>query len=57
MLGLLAESRSNQAIAERLGITEKSVVQYVSRIYQIFGLPPNAGDHRRVRAVLRWLNR
>ena len=56
VLGLLAEGRSNQAIADRLGITEKSVVQYVSRIYEVFDLPPNAGDHRRVRAVLRYLN-
>lgn len=56
VLGLLAEGRSNAAIAERLGITEKSVVQYVSRIYEVFQLPPNAEDHRRVLAVLRYLN-
>ncbi len=56
VLGLLAEGRSNQAIAERLGITEKSVVGYVSRIYDDFDLPLNAEDHRRVLAVLRYLN-
>lgn len=56
VLVLLAEGRSNQAIADRLAITEKSVVQYVSRIYDAFGLPPSVEDHRRVLAVLRYLN-
>lgn len=55
VLALVAEGRSNQAIADRLGIAEKSVVQYVSKIYEAFDLPPNAGDHRRVLAVLRYL--
>lgn len=31
------------------------MVQYVSKIYEAFDLPPNAGDHRRVLAVLRYL--
>jgi DNA-binding NarL/FixJ family response regulator len=55
VLRLVAEGRSNAAIAERLGVGEKSVVQYVSKIYDVFGLPPNADDHRRVLAVLRYL--
>lgn len=56
VLALVAEGRSNQAIAERLTIAEKTVVQYVSRIYDVFGLPPSGDDHRRVLAVLRYLN-
>ena len=55
VIGLLIEGRTNAAIARRLGITEKAVVQHVSSIYDQLGLAPNADDHRRVLAVVRYL--
>ena len=57
VLALMAEGRSNAAIAERLSITEKAVVQHVSRIYEHLTLPPSTDDHRRVLAVLHHLAR
>lgn len=56
VLALVAEGRSNAAIAARLFLTEKAVVQHVSRIYDTLGLPPDADSHRRVQAVVRYLN-
>jgi DNA-binding NarL/FixJ family response regulator len=55
VLALMAQGRSNAAIAERLVITEKAVVKHVSRIYDQLDLPPCADDHRRVLAVMRYL--
>lgn len=55
VLALVAQGRSNAAIATRLNISEKSVVQHVSRIYDELGFEANSGDHRRVLAVLRYL--
>ncbi len=57
VLALMAEGRSNAAIAERLSITEKAVVQHVSHIYDHLTLPPSTDDHRRVLAVLHHLAR
>lgn len=57
VLGLIAEGRSNGAIARRLSITEKAVVQHTSRIYDELALAPSGEDHRRVLAVLRYLAR
>lgn len=57
VLGLIAEGRSNAAIAGRLTITEKAVVQHTSRIYDELGLAPSDQDHRRVLAVVRYLSR
>ena len=57
VLTLMAEGRSNAAIARRLTITEKAVVGHVSRIYDELGLPPSDDDHRRVLAVVRHLAR
>ena len=57
VLELVAQGRSNAAIATRLEITEKSVVQHVSRIYDELGLEANSDDHRRVLAVVRYLTR
>jgi DNA-binding NarL/FixJ family response regulator len=56
VLALLAEGRSNAAIARRLVITEKAVVGHVSHIYEHLGLGPSEDDHRRVLAVLRYLS-
>ncbi|MCC2032564.1 response regulator transcription factor [Microbacterium allomyrinae] len=57
VLALVAEGRSNASIAAKLFLTEKAVVQHVSRIYDALGLPPDADAHRRVLAVIRYLNR
>lgn len=57
VLSLLAEGRSNASIAEELFLTEKSVVQHVSRTYATLGLTASTDSHRRVQAVLRFLNR
>jgi DNA-binding NarL/FixJ family response regulator len=56
VLALIAEGRSNAAIAARLGVSEKAVVHQASRIYDALGLPPRADDHRRVLAVVRYLS-
>jgi DNA-binding NarL/FixJ family response regulator len=56
VVGLMAEGRSNAHIAARLGMSEKAVVQHTSRIYDAFGLPVDADDHRRVLAVIRFLS-
>ena len=56
VLALMAEGRSNGAIAQRLTITEKAVVPHVSHIYDHLALPPSNDDHRRVLAVLHYLS-
>ena len=53
----MAEGRSNAAIAERLFLTERAVVKHVSHVYEELGIPPCADDHRRVLAVVHYLNR
>ena len=55
VLGLMAEGRSNQAIAERLVVTERAVEKHVSNIFGKLGLAAAAEDHRRVLAVLTYL--
>ncbi|MDE0545220.1 response regulator transcription factor [Microbacterium sp. C7(2022)] len=55
VLALMAEGRSNSWIAAALGCSDKAVVQHTSRIYDTLGLPVDADDHRRVRAVLHYL--
>jgi len=55
VLELMAEGRSNAAIAERLGLTEKTVEGNVRVILSKLGLEPAAEDHRRVLAVLTYL--
>jgi DNA-binding NarL/FixJ family response regulator len=55
VLALMAEGRSNSAIAERLVVTEGAVEKHVSNIFGKLGLPPSDADHRRVRAVLAFL--
>jgi DNA-binding NarL/FixJ family response regulator len=51
----MAEGRSNQAIAERLVVTERAVEKHVTSIFGKLGLPATAEDHRRVLAVLVFL--
>ena len=55
VLGLMAEGRSNHAIAERMVVTEGAVEKHVSNIFGKLGLPPSDADHRRVLAVLAFL--
>jgi DNA-binding NarL/FixJ family response regulator len=57
VLALMAEGRSNHAIAKRLVLTEKAVVKHVSHVYDELGLLPCPDDHRRVLAVVRYLTR
>lgn len=55
ILGLMAEGRSNQAIADRLTLELKTVEGHVRSIFGKLGLEPAAEDHRRVLAVLAYL--
>jgi len=55
VLGLMAEGRSNIAIAEELVITQRAVEKHVKNIFQKLRLTPADTDHRRVLAVLRYL--
>jgi DNA-binding NarL/FixJ family response regulator len=56
VLGLMAEGRTNQAIAEALVISERAVEKHVTGIFSKLDLPPAAEDHRRVLAVLAYLD-
>jgi DNA-binding NarL/FixJ family response regulator/class 3 adenylate cyclase len=55
VLELMAEGRSNQAIAERLVITLRAVEKHVTSIFSKLRLPASSEDHRRVLAVLTYL--
>jgi DNA-binding NarL/FixJ family response regulator len=55
VLGLMAEGRSNQGIAERLVITERAVEKHVTSIFGKLRLSAVPEDHRRVLAVLAYL--
>jgi DNA-binding NarL/FixJ family response regulator len=55
VLGLMAEGRSNAAIADELVITQRAVEKHVKNIFQKLRLAPADTDHRRVLAVLRYL--
>ena len=57
VLTLMAEGRSNGAIAEQLTLTSKAVTRHVSHIYETLGLEVAEEDHRRVLAVVRYLSR
>jgi len=56
VLALMAEGRSNAAIAGRLFVTEKAVSKHINSIFSKLGLPPSDDDNRRVLAVLAYLN-
>ena len=55
VLGLMAEGRSNAAIAEALVVTERAVEKHVTSIFSKLDLPRAVDDHRRVLAVLAYL--
>jgi DNA-binding NarL/FixJ family response regulator len=55
VLALMAEGRTNQAIADALVISERAVEKHVTGIFSKLNLPPAPEDHRRVLAVLAFL--
>jgi DNA-binding NarL/FixJ family response regulator len=55
VLSLMAEGRSNAAIAQSLVVSDGAVEKHVSNIFTKLDLPPAPEDHRRVLAVLRWM--
>jgi DNA-binding NarL/FixJ family response regulator len=57
VLALMAEGRSNVAIAQRLVVTERAIAKHTSNIFLKLDLPPSDDDNRRVLAVLAYLNR
>jgi DNA-binding NarL/FixJ family response regulator len=56
VLALMAEGRSNSAIAQTLVITDSAVAKHINSIFAKLDLQPGDGDHRRVLAVLRFLD-
>ena len=57
VLELMADGRSNAAIAQRMVITERAVAKHTSSIFTKLGLQPSDDDNRRVLAVLAYLGR
>jgi len=55
VLALMAEGRSNGAIADRIAVSERAVEKHISNIFTKLCLPPSDSDHRRVLAVLAYL--
>jgi len=55
VLALMAEGRSNAAIAAHLVVTDKAVAKHINNIFTKLDLAVAEDDHRRVRAVLTWL--
>jgi DNA-binding NarL/FixJ family response regulator len=55
VLALMAEGRSNNAIARGLVVSERAVEKHISSIFSKLGLHPSDSDHRRVLAVLQYL--
>jgi DNA-binding NarL/FixJ family response regulator len=55
VLALMAEGRSNTAIAKHIVVTEGAVEKHVKNIFTKLGLPPDEEQHRRVLAVLAYL--
>jgi DNA-binding NarL/FixJ family response regulator len=56
VLALMAEGRSNSAIAQRLVVSEKAVSKHCTSIFAKLDLPPSDDDNRRVLAVLAYLD-
>ena len=55
VLELMAQGRTNTAIGRLMVITQGAVEKHISSIFTKLGLPPSSDDHRRVMAVLAWL--
>ncbi|MBO0899360.1 response regulator transcription factor [Cellulomonas sp. zg-ZUI199] len=56
VLELMAQGRSNAGVAAALVVTEKAVAKHIGSIFTKLDLPVGPDDHRRVRAVLAWLD-
>jgi DNA-binding NarL/FixJ family response regulator len=56
VLELMAEGRSNHAIADKLVVTPRAVEKHVTGVFVKLGLPSSAEDHRRVLATITYLN-
>ncbi|MGD0386074.1 MAG: response regulator transcription factor [Solirubrobacteraceae bacterium] len=56
VLALMAEGRSNRAIGERLFVTEHTIEKHIKNILGTLGLPISSDNHRRVLAVITYLN-
>jgi DNA-binding NarL/FixJ family response regulator len=56
VLALMAEGHSNSALAQHLSITERAIEKHVSAIFAKLDLPPSEAQHRRVLAVVTYLN-
>ena len=57
VLGLMAEGLDNAEICDRLDLSVPTVSKHIGNIFTKFGLPPSGSGHRRVLAVLAFLNR
>jgi DNA-binding NarL/FixJ family response regulator len=55
VLALMAEGRSNAAIAEKLVVSDSAVAKHINSIFTKLDLPPAEATHRRVLAVLRFM--
>jgi DNA-binding NarL/FixJ family response regulator len=56
VLELMAEGRTNSAIAQRLVVTERAIEKHVANIFTKLNLPASDTNHRRVLSVLRYLD-
>lgn len=56
VLTLMAQGQGNKAIGEQLFISDNAVHKHIGNIFAKLGLPPTDGGHRRVLAVLAYLN-
>lgn len=57
VLELMAEGRDNTTIAQTLVVSERAVSKHIGNVFAKLGLPPSDSGHRRVLAVLAYLNR
>ncbi|KHO28125.1 response regulator transcription factor [Mycolicibacterium setense] len=56
VLALMAEGHSNSALAEQLSVSERAVEKHIGSIFTKLDLPPSTAHHRRVLAVVTYLN-
>jgi DNA-binding NarL/FixJ family response regulator len=56
VLALMAEGRTNKAIAERLSVSEHTIEKHIKNIFSTLRLPQSPDDHRRVLAVVTYLD-
>jgi DNA-binding NarL/FixJ family response regulator len=55
VMALIADGLTNEAIARRLGIAQKTVEKHVAHVFQKLDVKPEADVNRRVSAVVSWL--